>query len=279
VKVAHASRAGALLVSGKLKAEFAQPHLIAEFPLAALNRVIEALGLLPPPPPPGIHPTAIVDKRARLGADAHVGPYAVIGAATIGARAVIGPGVVIEDDVVVGDDCVLQPGAVLHDGCRLGHRVRVGAHAVLSRPGFGYAPGPQGPVRLHHVGRVVLEDDVHIGAGAAVDRARFDDTRIGRFTAVDNLVHVGHNCRVGERSFLAAQTGLAGNAAIGDDCEIGGQVGIANHCGVGNRSRVGAQSGVITMFGDGVELFGYPAAPKREFLRQVSALRKLGGKK
>jgi UDP-3-O-[3-hydroxymyristoyl] glucosamine N-acyltransferase len=273
---ALASKAGAFLAHKSLAERLeGRPAILSAFPLAALNRVMEALGLVPPPEPPGIHPTAIIDPEATLGAGVRVGPFAVIGKARIGARTAIETRVVVEDGVEIGDDCLVEPGAVLHTGLTAGNRVRIGANAVLSREGFGYAPSPKGPVRLHHVGRVILGDDVHVGACVTIDRARYDITRVGRFSALDNLVHLGHNCLVGDRSFLAAQTGMAGGATIGDDCEIGGQVGLSNQGHLGNNCRVGAQSGVISRWRDGSTIWGCPAMPKTEFLRGVATLKQL----
>jgi len=143
---------------------------------------------------------------------------------------------------------------------------------VISRLGFGYAPGPTGPVLLHHVGTTVLEDDVHIGSGTMVDRARFDETRIGTMTALDNLIHIGHNASVGARTFVAAQTGLAGRASVGDDCLVAGQVGIANDCGVGDKSVVAAKSGLIALHPDNSDLFWYPARPRQKALRALARL-------
>jgi UDP-3-O-[3-hydroxymyristoyl] glucosamine N-acyltransferase len=277
VDAARASRAGAFVAPEAIAAALAgRACIVTPHPLAVLTRIIETLGLVVPPPVPGIHPRAMVDPGAVLGAGAHVGPFAVIEAgARIGARAVILAGACVERGAVIGDDCWIEPGAVIHDGARLGHRVRVGANAVISRQGFGYAPGPAGIVRLHHVGTVVLEDDVHVGACTTIDRGRFDATRIGRMTKLDNLIQIGHNCTVGARTFIAAQSGLAGNARIGDDCQVGGQVGIANLCGVGNRARVAAKTGVIKMWGDDVEIAGYPGETRRDWQRMYAALRRL----
>jgi len=277
---ARASKADAFVVPGKLADQLERPVIVAKFPLAAFNRIIEFFGLAPPPVPPGIHPSAVVEERKAIPPTCTVGPFAVVRAgARIGERCIIDAHAVIEGDVVVGDDCRIEPGAVLHDGSRLGNRVRIGAHAVVSRQGFGFAPGPQGPVLLHHVGLTVLEDGVHIGAATMIDRARFDETRIGAMTGLDNLIHIGHNARVGARTFIAAQTGLAGNARVGDDCEIGGQTGIGNHTGVGDRCRVVAKSGITKMFPDDTEVFWYPSGERAEVRRMLVALRKLGRKK
>lgn len=275
LEAARASKAGAFLAHKDLAKKLDRPAILSPFPLAALNKVIEALGLVPPPEPPGIHPTAIIDPEAKLGTGVHVGPFAIVGKAKIGARTILQAGVVVEDTVEIGEDGFVEPGAVLHAGLVAGNRVRIGANAVLSRQGFGYAPSPKGPVKLHHVGRVVLADDVHVGACTTIDRARYDETRIGRFSALDNLVHLGHNCLVGERSFLAAQTGMAGGSTVGDDCEVGGQVGLSNQAHLGNRCRAGAQTGVISRWKDGSTIWGCPAMPKTEFLRGVATLRRL----
>jgi UDP-3-O-[3-hydroxymyristoyl] glucosamine N-acyltransferase len=278
LKAARDSKAGAFLVAKDLEAEFDRPVIVSEYPLVAMNRVIEMFGLDIPPPPPGIHETAVVDPTAKLGDAVSVGPCVVVGPeARIGARSVLHPQVVVESGVIMGERCVLEPGAVVHEGAELGNRVRIGANAVISRQGFGYAKGPHGPELLHHVGKVVLEDDVHIGAGSMVDRARYDETRIGRFTALDNHIHVGHNCTIGARNVMAAQTGMAGNASIGNDCSIGGQVGVANHCGVGDRCRVGAQTGLMKQYGDDLTLWWTPAGNPREILRAFAWLYKQAG--
>ncbi|MHC4223625.1 MAG: UDP-3-O-(3-hydroxymyristoyl)glucosamine N-acyltransferase, partial [Planctomycetota bacterium] len=223
---ARASKAGALLVSQEVAGDWARPHIVVGHVLASLNRLIEFMGLVRPARGAGVHATATVDPGAEVHPSAAVGPYAVIEAgAQIGARTQIDAHVVVEKGVVLGEDCHIAPGAVLREGLVAGSRVHIGANSVLSGPGFAFTASPLGPLRLHHIGRVVLEDDVHVGAGCTIDRARFDDTRIGRFTALDNMVHVGHNTTIGARTFIAAQSGFAGSTYIGEDCEVGGQVG------------------------------------------------------
>ena len=274
------SKAGAFLVPRELGQELDRPCIFTQFPQAALNVVIESFGLHVPRPQPGVHPTAVVEPGASMGKNVHLGAYAVVHAgAVVGAGCVLSAHVVVEGDVVIGDDCVLEPGAVVHNGARLGSRVHLGACSVVSRQGFGFAPSPQGPIKLHHVGLTVLEDGVHIGAGTTIDRARFDETRIGALSALDNQVHIGHNATVGQRTFIAAQSGMAGNSHIGDDCKLGGQVGLANHARIGNRCGIGAQSGAMGTWEEGTTLLGSPAFEKTEFFRMLSALRKLSKKK
>ena len=278
-EAAARSKAGALLVAARVAELFDGPRLLSKHPLADLNRIIELCGLAPARAAPGIHPTATIHPGAAVEPGLHAGPYCNVEAgARIGARCVLRANVWVDNDVVLGNDCVIEPGAVLYAGCEVGDRVRIGANAVVSRQGFGYAPGPQGPVLLHHIGKVVIEDDVDLGAGTMVDRARFDETRIGRFSKLDNLVQIAHNCSVGQRSFVAAQTGLAGNGRIGSDCEIGGQVGIGNHAGVGDRCRVGGKSGFFKMFGNDKTILGYPARERVEWLRQQAIMRRLANK-
>ncbi|MHC4933998.1 MAG: UDP-3-O-(3-hydroxymyristoyl)glucosamine N-acyltransferase [Planctomycetota bacterium] len=274
-RLAKPSKAGAFLVSRTLDQEFDRPYILSDHPLDGLNRFVESLGLAIPNPEPGVHETSIIHPSAEIGEEVHIGPHSVVGPEVrIGAGCVLHPGVVVERGVTMGEACVLEPGAVLHPGAELGDRVRIGAHAVVSRQGFGYAKGPKGPVLLHHVGKVVLEDDVHIGAGSTIDRARYDETRIGRFSALDNLVHIGHNCTIGQRTFVAAQTGLAGHASFGNDCEIGGQVGVGNGCGVGDRCRVAGKSGLTKLHGDDATLTWNPAADRRSVLKMLAKLMK-----
>jgi len=277
---ARETRAGAVLVSPRLQHGVAGAALVHDFPVAALNTVIECLGRGPRRASGGIHPTAVVDPATVLPDDVTVGPFAVIGAPVrIGARCVIGPHVVIEGGVEMGDDCRIESGAVLHEGLELGARVIVGDGAVLARHGFGFTASPTGPVHIHHVGKVVVGDDSSIGAYCSVDRARFGVTRIGSMSALDYGIHVGHNARIGSRSFLAAQTGMAGHAFVGDDCEIGGQAGFANHSGVGDRCRVGAKSGLNKDFGDDRTLFGILAVDYAQSMRMEATLRRLAQRK
>ncbi len=277
---AHASKAGALLVSRHVPGPWKRPHILVGHALVALNRLIEFMGLVRPAKDAGIHATASVDENADVDPSASIGPYAVVEAgARIGARSQIDAHVVVESGVVLGEGCRVAPGAVLHEGVIVGDRVRIGAHAVLGRPGFAYVAGPSGPLHLHHIGRVVLEDDVHVGAGSTIDRARFEDTRIGRHSALDNMVHVAHNCSIGARTFIAAQSGFAGHAHVGADCEIGGQVGISNHCGVGDHCRIAGGSGLTRSFGNGKTVMGYPALERTESLRMTASLRRLAARK
>ena len=241
----------------------------------------KAVALFHPPevPPPGIHPTAIVASSVTIGAGVHVGAYAVIkDGATIGARSVIDAGVVVGAGAAVGEECVLHPRVVLYPRVVLGHRVIVHAGSVIGSDGFGYVQEAGRHVKVPQVGTVVVGDDVEIGANTTIDRATLGTTRIGRGTKIDNLVQVAHNNVVGEHCILAAQVGLAGSVTLGRYVLLGGQVGVGDHVTVGEKSMVGGQGGVIGDVPAGSVLWGTPAQPRREYLRQMAALKRLAKK-
>jgi UDP-3-O-[3-hydroxymyristoyl] glucosamine N-acyltransferase len=173
---------------------------------------------------PGVDPAAHVHPTARLEADVHVGPLAVVGARVrIGARSVVHAHSVLYPDVEIGDDCVLHSGVHVREACRLGHRVVVQNGAVIGGDGFGFARDQDGRYeKIPQVGIVVVEDDVEIGALAAIDRAALKETRIGRGTKIDNLVQVGHSVRIGADTVLAGQVGIAGSTTVGDRVTLAG---------------------------------------------------------
>jgi UDP-3-O-[3-hydroxymyristoyl] glucosamine N-acyltransferase len=241
------------------------------------------LGILPklyrlPQATPGIHPTVVIGRGARLGADASIGPYVVIGdGAVIGARAVLDAHSRVGARVQIGDDVHLFPGVTLYTGAYLGNRVTVHASAVIASDGFGYVSKKSGHEKIPHVGRCIIEDDVEIGAGTTIDRGSIDDTVIGAGTKIDNLVMIGHNARIGRLCLIAAQAGISGSVRIEDGCVIGGQAGFQGHHTIGKGARIGGQSGVLADVPPGETWSGYPARPHRESLRAQAALYKLTG--
>ncbi len=271
------SRAGAVLCKAEHRAAAPGPatRIVVGDPHRAM---LEVVGRLYPAPPraAGIHPTAVVERGATLGADVALGPHVVVGAgARLGDRVTVLAGAVIGAGVPVGDDTLLYPGVVLYPGARLGARVILHAGVRIGVDGFGYVPGPGGHAKIPHVGRCVVGDDVEIGANSTVDRGSVDDTVIGPGTKIDNLVHIGHNCRVGARCLIMAQVGLAGSTRVADDVILAGQVGLAGHLTVGAGARIGAQSGVMSDVPPGASWFGYPARGHREAMRGVAALYRL----
>lgn len=226
----------------------------------------------------GVHPSAIVATSALVGSNVAIGPRAVLGErAKVGDGSAIGAGCVIGDGVAIGSHCRLDANVTVYPGTTLGNRVIVLAGAVLGSEGFGYVRDPQTGryEQFPQVGRLVIEDDVEIGANSTVDRGALDETRIRRGTKIDNLVHVGHNVQIGHDVVIAAQTGLSGSAIVEDNVIIGGQVGIADHVRIEEGAILGAQSGIPSkkvIRGKGVVFWGTPARPIREYLKELAFL-------
>jgi UDP-3-O-[3-hydroxymyristoyl] glucosamine N-acyltransferase len=232
----------------------------------------------------GIHPTAVVPPSVRLAAGVVVEAYGVVGAdAEIGERTRIGAGCAIGRGATIGRECEIYPRVTIYAGTTLGDRVIVHAGAVLGSDGFGYVRDAKSGryEKFPQVGRLVIGDDVEIGANTTIDRGALDETRIGRGTKIDNLVHIGHNCSLGQNVVIAAQTGLSGSIVIENDVVLGGQVGIGEHARIEEGVMLGGQGGVLpnkVLRGKGVAFWGTPAQPVREYLKQLAALARLSRK-
>jgi UDP-3-O-[3-hydroxymyristoyl] glucosamine N-acyltransferase len=193
-----------------------------------------------------IHPTAVVAQSAVVEDDVYLGPQVVIDdQARVGSGSQIEAGVIVGAGVQIGRDCILHPNVVLYDGVIIGDRVILHAGVCIGADGFGYVRGDMGYHKFPQIGSVVIEDDVELGAYTCVDRGALGRTRIGRGTKLDNMVHVGHNCDIGERVVIAAQTGISGSVIIEDDCVIGGQVGFGDHIRVQSGAVIGSKAGVL----------------------------------
>jgi len=209
---------------------------------------------------PGIHPTAILAQDVQLGRRTTIGPHAVLGEA-----------------VVIGDDCIVQANVTIHAGTVLGDRVVIQSGAVLGSTGFGYARNPAtGEYLLFpQQGTLAIEDDVDIGANTTIDRGALGETRIGRGTKIDNLVHIAHNCAIGSNVIIAAQTGISGSSIIEDGAILGGQVGLGEHAHVGPGVILGGGAGVLShkkVRGPGQVFWGRPARPLKQYLRDLARL-------
>jgi UDP-3-O-[3-hydroxymyristoyl] glucosamine N-acyltransferase len=230
----------------------------------------------------GVHATAVVFPSSHVAPDAVVEEYAVIAEdAVIDDGTRIGAGCAIGRGVKIGRECEIYPRVTIYPGTTLGDRVIVHAGAVLGSDGFGYVRDPKSGSyeKFPQVGKLVIEDDVEIGANTTIDRGALDETRIGRGTKIDNLVHIGHNCRLGENVVIAAQTGLSGSIVIENDVVLGGQVGIGEHARIEEGVMLGGQGGVLpnkVLRGKGVAFWGTPAQPVRQYLKQLAALARLG---
>jgi UDP-3-O-[3-hydroxymyristoyl] glucosamine N-acyltransferase len=226
---------------------------------------------------PGIHPTAVVDPSAKIGAGAHIGPYVVIGPEVeIGENAVLLAHVVIYRGVKIGRNFFAHAHAVVREGCRLGDNILLQNGVVIGGDGFGFAKDGAG--RWHKIPQpqpVVIGDDVEVQSNACIDRASVGETRIGRGSKIDNLVQIGHGSTVGEDALLAAQVGIAGSTEIGNRVILTGQVGVVGHCKVGDDSIVTPQSGVSGDVPSGVIVSGAPAVDHKAWLKYSAVLPKL----
>ena len=228
-------------------------------------------------PPAGVHPSAVVADDARVDPSASIGPNAVIGARTVvGPRSVIHANAVLYPDVRVGADCEVHACAVVREECEIGDRVILHQGAAIGADGFGYAFDEEGrPAKIPQVGRVVIEDDAEIGAGAAIDRATLGVTRIGRNTRIDDLCIVAHNCDVGPDVLIVGLSGLAGSTIIERGAILMGQTATTGHLRIGERAFLGGRAAVHRDVAAGVKVWGAPAMEQRAWHKSMAALGRL----
>jgi UDP-3-O-[3-hydroxymyristoyl] glucosamine N-acyltransferase len=268
--------AGAVIIHPELieKVPAGAVPILADEPYVAWARVAALFHPLPPIVA-GMHPSAVVAADARIDPSTEICPFAVIGSrAEIGPRCRIGPGVVIDEGVVLGADCRIGAHASLSHAL-LGDRVVVYPGARLGQDGFGLAPDNGAFLSVPQLGRVVLEDDVEVGANTTIDRGSLHDTRIGAGSRLDNLVQIGHNVRVGRGCVIVSQAGISGSTILEDHVMVAGQAGLTGHLRIGRRARIGAQAGVMSDVPEGADVVGSPAQPARDFFRHVAVLRRL----
>jgi UDP-3-O-[3-hydroxymyristoyl] glucosamine N-acyltransferase len=280
---ALSSSAGAVIVSGKLNADAGDSGkalLVVAKPKLAFARAARLLA--DAEVEAEVHPTAVIHADVVRGRRVSVGAYAVVEAgAHLGDETVIGAGAVVGCGVRLGRGCRIYPRVVIYAGTELGDRVVAHAGAVLGSDGFGYvrddATGEY--IQFPQQGRLVIEDDVEIGANTTIDRGALEETRIGRGVKIDNLVHIGHNVHVERNVVIAAQTGVSGSCVIRAGAVVGGQVGIGDHAEIGEGVILGSGSGVLThkkVKGAGVVHWGRPARPLAQYLKELAALGRLG---
>ncbi len=250
--------------------------LQVENPQRAWAQVLHLFADPAPQPPAGVHRLACVDDEALLAQDVSVGPYCVVGPGTrIGQGSVLHAGVIVESDARIGRDCILHSGAIVRRRCRLGDRVEVGPNSVIGHDGFGYYFHEGAHRKIDHIGNVVIEDDVELGACVCVDRAKFGSTRVGAGSKVDNLVQIAHNVEIGAGSILVGQCGIAGSARLGTYVTVGGSAGVRDNIRIGDRAKLAAYSAAAQDIPEGQTYAGTPAGPASEVFRQHMALQKL----
>jgi len=271
--------AGAVIVHPDLAARVptTAKAIVTSEPYAAWARVA-ALFYPVPPPSPGIHRSAFVVDGALIDASAEIGPLCVIEAgAEIGPGCWIGPCAVIGRGVIVGRDCRIGAHVSLSHAL-LGARVYVYPGARIGQEGFGFAYTKDGFLTVPQLGRVILEDDVEVGANTTIDRGSSQDTIIGAGSRLDNLVQIGHNVVLGRCCVIVSQVGISGSTVLGDFVRVGGQAGLAGHLRIGERTEIGAQAGVISDLDPGAKVLGSPAQPIKDFFRQIATLAKMAKK-
>ncbi len=283
------SNAGAVVVKPGVVAANPEQKCVVEAEHPRLWFALAGKLLKPVLAPGGVHPTAAVGAHVKLGDDITIGPCAVIGDyVRIGAGTRIEAGAVLGRGVRVGDYCRIYPRVVIYSGTELGNWVTVHAGAVLGADGFGYVRDADSGAytQFPQQGTLVIEDDVEIGANSTIDRGALRETRIGRGTKIDNLVHVGHNCQIGENVILVALTGISGSSTVGRGAVLAGQVGIGDHAHVGPGVILGGQAGVFTGktvttegLKPGTVLWGTPARPLKQVLREQAVLARLARRK
>jgi UDP-3-O-[3-hydroxymyristoyl] glucosamine N-acyltransferase len=247
--------------------------IVASEPLVAWARVA-ALFHPMAPVKPGIHPSAVIADSAQIDPTVEIGALAVVGEnVTIGAHGRIGAMVVIGDGVQIGRHVRIGPHASLSHAL-VGDRVYIYPGVRIGQDGFGFAVTPDGFFTVPQLGRVVIEDDVEIGANSTIDRGALEDTVIGAGTRIDNLVQIGHNVRIGRACVIVAQVGISGSVILEDHVVLAGQVGVAGHLRIGTGSRIGAKSGVIADVPPRSELAGAPAQPAKTFFRELATIRR-----
>lgn len=276
----YTTRASAVIVRDDFVPERPVPAALLRVkdPYTAFTRLLMEVQAYVNPPKRGVESPSFVHETAQLGEEVYIGAFAYIGAGARLERGVqVYPHAYVGDGVVLGEQTILYAGAKVYKGCELGAQCIVHAGACIGSDGFGFAPQEDGSfVKIPQLGKVVLEDQVEIGANATIDRATMGETRIQQGAKLDNLVQIAHNVKVGRHTAIAAQAGIAGSTQVGHHCQIGGQAGLVGHLKIADQTKIDAQSGVAKSVAEPGQAFrGSPAQAYRNQLRSEIAFRKL----
>lgn len=274
----HASQAGAVIVSAKAADEFGGRNLIiADDPYLYFAKVARLFSPVVKATP-GIHPTAVIEESATVPASCEIGANAYIGARTVlGERCRILANAVVEHDCTLGDEVVIRPNAVIYYGCTLGKRVEIHSGAVIGADGFGLAFAGDSWFKIPQTGGVTLGDDVEIGSNSNIDRGAMSDTVVGNGTKIDNQIQIGHNCKIGSHTVIAAKTGISGSVTIGNYCIIGGGVGTVGHIEIADKTTIGGGTNITHSIKESGQHIAsiYPMMPYKEWVRNGAHLRHL----
>ena len=277
IEEARASRAAAVMLpEGESAAQdFPKAAIYVENPRAAFAKLLE---IFTPKLsfPAGVSDQAYIGEDVKIGEGVTIMPFAVVDShAVIGDRAIIYPHAYVGQYVEIGEDTVIYPSATVRERCRVGRRCVIHASASIGSDGFGFTTKDGIHTKVPQVGNVVLEDDVEIGSHVGVDRAAMGSTVIGKGTKIDNLVHIGHNCKIGANCLIVAQTGISGSTEVGHNVTFGGQTGTVGHIKIGANSVYAARSGIIGDMPEGQFCAGFPVQPHAEWLRMKAAMKRL----
>ena len=224
----------------------------------------------------GLSKKASIAETATIGQDCDIYDFATVcDGAKIGKGCVLYPGAFVGENAIIGDECILYPNAVVFDECIVGNRVIIQANATIGEDGFGFATHQGQHHKIPQIGKTILEDDVEIGAGSAIERGTLENTIIGKGTKIGDLVAIGHGAKIGAGCLVVPLAGIAGSATIGNYCVLGGQVGVVGHIKIGNMVRIGAQAGVINDVADGKEIVGSPAIDSSKARRAYALIESL----
>lgn len=275
LSLAKTTQASAIVTSPDFKFS-GKPTILIKNPSLAFANLVAHLVEEDPLPKKGIHPAAIVAKDAILGKNVSIGPYVVVESKSqIGDETIIYPGSYIGYKTIIGQNCLIYPNVTIRERNTIGNRVIIHSGCVVGSDGFGYEQDKGVHKKIRHVGNVVIEDDVELGANVTIDRARINRTFIGRGTKIDNLVHIAHNVLIGENCLIVAQVGISGSTVVEKNCILAGQVGLVGHITIGENSIIAAQSGVPNSLPANSRVWGYPAKPMMEAKRLNASLQRL----
>lgn len=270
------SQASAALVAPQFANCRKTPVVICEKPELAIVELMEQFLTPAPHPPVGVDPTAIVAQGVSLGENVAIGPLVVVQReARVGKGSILHAGSFVGEACSIGEECVIWPHVVIRERCSIGNRVMIHPNCTIGADGFGYNFSAGAYRKIPHIGTVRIEDDVEIGAGSCVDRAKCGETIIGRGTKIDNQVQIAHNVKIGEHCCIISQTGIAGSTTLGDHVVLAGKVGVRDNIIIGSRVQVAACSCIARDVPDGAVLLGIPAVDKRSFFKERAVLRRL----